>query len=147
MRCNYRDLNKGSHAWFTESPVLTTACKYVRSKVAVSILQHLGLTWRTWQKDESPEVRIRWCHYLIQGRQSSEVRSKEAGTNFFFLCPRLIHWNTRTCMIVRDASLSFKEEVRWRKGWSVGESESGRLCNWILLHGDKKNTVIQGGIT
>ena len=30
------------------------------------------------------------------------------------------------------------------EGWSVGESESGRLCNWILLHGDKKNTVIQG---
>ena len=29
-------------------------------------------------------------------------------------------------------------------GWSVVESESGRLCNWILLHGDKKNTVIQG---
>ena len=135
-------LNKGSNAWFTELPVLTTACKYLRSKVAVFILQYIGLTWRTWKKDESPGVRIRWCHYPIQGRQSSEVRSKEAGTNFFFLCPRLIHRNTRTCMNVRGASLTFKR--RWRKGWSVGESESGRVCNWILLHGDKKNTVIQG---
>ena len=27
----------------------------------------------------------------------------------------------------------------------VGQFEKVRVCNWILLHGDKKNTVIERG--
>ena len=40
----------------------------------------------------------------------------------------------RTCMIVRSLIL---------KGGENGQQEKVRVRNWILLHGDKKNTAIQ----